>query len=230
MKTAILVDGGFYRKRAKHLWGDKTPQARADELVRYCGLHLKDAKDEKRSLYRVFYYDCPPLSGNIYDPVSKKSMALEKSPTFQWTNNFFAALLAKRKLAVRKGVLLTSGRGYTLSVEATKKVLSGKLAVKDITSRDLTPMFQQKGVDIKIGIDILHLAYKKLVDQIILVTGDSDFVPAAKIARVEGVDVILDAMGQRVTDSLAEHVDGLYSHWRDKRMTEMGIDLQKATK
>ncbi len=76
------------------------------------------------------------------------------------------------------------------------------------------PNFQQKGVDIKIGIDIIHLAYKKLVDQIVLITGDSDFVPAAKVARTEGIDVILDSMGSKVTDKLAEHVDGMNSFWR----------------
>lgn len=219
MKTAILVDGGFYRKRAKRIWGDKTAEDRADELVRYCGLHLKDGgKDSVRSLYRIFYYDCPPLSGNVYDPISKKSISMEKTSTFKWTNDFFAALVSRRKVALRKGVLLSSGRGYTLNVESTKRLLAGTLSVNEITSRDLTPMFQQKGVDIKIGIDILHLAYKKLVDQIILITGDSDFVPAAKIARIEGVDVVLDTMGQKVNDLLVEHVDGLFSHWRDTRV------------
>lgn len=218
-RTAILVDGGFYRKRAKKLWGEKAPKDRALELVRYCGLHIKDGREERRELYRIFYYDCPPLSGNIFDPLTQKTQAMEKTPTYQWTNDFFRELVSMRKLAVRKGELLSSGRGYTLTVEATKKLLSRQLNVEDITNRDLTPMFQQKGVDIKIGIDILHLAYKGLVDQIILISGDSDFVPAAKIARVEGIDVVLDAMGQRVADSLAEHVDGLYSHWRDSRMT-----------
>ena len=33
---------------------------------------------------------------------------------------------------------------------------------------------RQKGVDLKIGIDIASLAYKKLVDQIVLISGDSD--------------------------------------------------------
>ena len=36
VKTAILVDGGFYRVRAKALAGNKTPKERADELERYC--------------------------------------------------------------------------------------------------------------------------------------------------------------------------------------------------
>ena len=35
MKTAILVDGGFYRRRAFVAYGDKTPSERADELYAY---------------------------------------------------------------------------------------------------------------------------------------------------------------------------------------------------
>ena len=42
MKVAVLVDGGFYRKRAFKIKGDLTPQARADELYQYCIRHLKD--------------------------------------------------------------------------------------------------------------------------------------------------------------------------------------------
>lgn len=34
-KTAILVDGTFYRRRAYYLFGNKTPEDRADELVAY---------------------------------------------------------------------------------------------------------------------------------------------------------------------------------------------------
>ena len=41
MKTAILVDGGFYRKRANHLWGQKSPEKRAAELYAYCNEHIR---------------------------------------------------------------------------------------------------------------------------------------------------------------------------------------------
>lgn len=35
----------------------------------------------------------------------------------------------------------------------------------------------------KIGLDIATFSYKRLVDQIVLISGDNDFVPAAKLAR-----------------------------------------------
>jgi len=70
---------------------------------------------------------------------------------------------------------------------------------------------RQKGVDMRIGLDIASMTLKRQVDTIILVTGDSDFVPAAKLARREGVEFLLDAPWQRVSDELTEHVDGLIS-------------------
>lgn len=56
MKTAILVDGGFYRKRATYLWGKKEPEKRAAELYAYCSAHLKHEQryNDDRGLYRIF--------------------------------------------------------------------------------------------------------------------------------------------------------------------------------
>lgn len=67
----------------------------------------------------------------------------------------------------------------------------------------------QKGVDMKIGLDIASLAYKKQVDQIVLISGDSDFVSAAKLARREGIDFVLDPLGAPIKEDLFEHIDGL---------------------
>jgi len=41
-KIAILVDGGFYRKRANVLAGKKEAEERADELFEYCLSHLRE--------------------------------------------------------------------------------------------------------------------------------------------------------------------------------------------
>lgn len=70
---------------------------------------------------------------------------------------------------------------------------------------------RQKGVDMRIGIDISSLTLKKQADTIVLVSGDSDFVPAAKLARREGMEFILDPLWQNVNDDLFEHIDGLQS-------------------
>lgn len=79
---------------------------------------------------------------------------------------------------------------------------------KSVGSQDIVPRVRQKGVDMRIGLDIASLALKRLVSTIVLVTGDSDFVPAMKLARREGLRVILDPLGSsRIRRELKVHAD-----------------------
>ncbi len=215
MKTAILVDGGFYKKRASHLWGKKTPAKRAQELIAYCNEHLKkEQRYNNTSLYRIFYYDCPPLSKTVYHPLLKRGIDFQHSETYSWTNEFFKELTHCRKVALRLGVLADSFAHFDLNPSKIKDLCAGTITVDDLSESDFSPSFQQKGVDMKIGLDIASLAYKKQVEQIILIAGDSDFVPAAKLARREGIDFILDPMWATIKDDLFEHIDGLNSQWK----------------
>ena len=65
----------------------------------------------------------------------------------------------------------------------------------------------------KLGLDVASLAYKRLVDRIVLIAGDSDFVPAAKLARREGLDFVLDPLLAAIDPDLKEHIDGLKTFW-----------------
>lgn len=86
---------------------------------------------------------------------------------------------------------------------------NGTLDFNSLKEKDFCLEIDQKGVDMKIGLDIASLAYKKQVDQIVLISGDSDFVSAAKLARREGIDFILDPLGAPIKPDLFEHIDGL---------------------
>jgi len=92
-----------------------------------------------------------------------------------------------------------------------KELLHRTKAISDLTENDVRYDLRQKGVDMRMGLDIASIAYKRLANKIILVTGDADFVPAAKLARREGIDVVLDPMWQPVSRDLFEHTDGLHS-------------------
>jgi len=215
IRTAILVDGGFYRKRAVSIWGVKSPKDRAWELVKYCSLHLKESYDnDKHHLYRILYYDCPPITKQVYHPLLKKTIDFSKTSIFSWTNEFFDQLKTKRKVALRFGTLSENWINYSLNNEATKQIFNGTKQLSDITENDFNLSVRQKGVDMKIGIDITSIALKKMADQIVLIAGDSDFVPVAKLARREGLDFILDPLWATITPSLFEHIDGLRSFKR----------------
>ena len=119
MKTAILVDGGFYRRRAQKVFGDKNATDRADELETYCKKHLK-THGQNSELYRIFYYDCPPSSKRIYHPYLKSQIDLGWSDLFVWTNDFLDSLKKKRKFAVRLGKLAEEQAHYTIRPEVVK--------------------------------------------------------------------------------------------------------------
>ena len=51
MKTAILVDGGYYRKKAFAALGDKTAKERAHELYSYCKRHLTEKKNNTEKFH-----------------------------------------------------------------------------------------------------------------------------------------------------------------------------------
>ena len=92
-------------------------------------------------------------------------------------------------------------RGYKL-----KKIPVTGIA--NLTDADFRPDFEQKGVDMRIGLDIAAYSALKNIDRIALVTADTDCVPAMKLARKSGVQVVLIALPGGTTPSeLAEHAD-----------------------
>lgn len=211
-RTAILVDGGFFLKRYRSITKTRNPNAEktAKDLYEICLKHLSQANKEKYDLYRIFYYDCLPYGKKQHNPVTGKAIDFSKTDQFKFQCSFFEELKKKRKIALRLGVLEDRKR-WIIKPDVTKDLLNGKLEVKDLTEKDIQFDFKQKMVDMKIGLDIASITLKRQVDQIILISGDSDFVPAAKLARREGIDFLLDPMWNPIKPHLFEHIDGLVS-------------------
>jgi uncharacterized LabA/DUF88 family protein len=115
-----------------------------------------------------------------------------------------------RKVALRLGQI-SDVRHWAIKAEAMQDIVKGKRMHDTLGPDDVQLDVKQKGVDMRIGVDVASRAYKKLVDRIVLVAGDADFVPAAKLARREGIDFVLDSMHAHINDALYEHIDGLVS-------------------
>lgn len=172
--------------------------------------HLTQAKGEVYDLYRIFYYDCLPYGKKQHNPVDGKAIDFSKTQQHKFQCDFFNELKKKRKVALRLGVLEDRKR-WIIKPDKTKSLLAKEISIDDLEEGDVVFDLSQKMVDIKIGLDIASITLKKLVDQIILISGDSDFVPAAKLARTEGVDFLLDPMWNPIKPHLFEHIDGLVS-------------------
>jgi len=219
--TAILIDGAYFIKRFRTIEPHNAynPDRVADCVHRWAVAHLsmapaagnKPVKAQgRRDLYRIFFYDCPPLAKKLHNPVTGRAVDFARSDEAVFRMALHQRLLSKRKLALRLGQL-SSDAPWTLKPRVIAALLAGKMTLDALTESDVIPAVRQKGVDMRIGVDVASLAFKKQVDQIVLMAGDADFVPAAKLARREGIDFVLDPMWRSIPQGLHEHIDGLRS-------------------
>ena len=223
-KTAILIDGGYYRVRSIDLWEKKSAKDRANELYQYCMLHIT-APSEPRELYRIFYYDCPPMTRTIRHPLTGNDIDYATMAGTKWSTDFYRYLSEKPRTALRMGELAESTASFILRDNVLSELIAGTKAVDALSEDDFRIDVKQKGVDMRVGLDVASLAHEHYVDQIILIAGDSDFLPAIKMARKHGLDFILDPMKQRPKHTMVEHVDSLETY-TDKMYasSEDGID------
>ena len=190
-KVAILIDGGFF-------WQKFISKAKRDPNAHDVLIAVQDAMkkviaktngDTKDVLFRVFYYDCDPYAGIIDNHMHNGKIDCSKSRTYANKTKFLANLCQLDKFALRKGELSFAGWK------------------QDMHSKKWKPDFNQKGVDMKVGIDMASMAIKHVVDKMVLIAGDSDFVAPIKFVRREGVQVYLYRMANKVKPSLLEHCD-----------------------
>ncbi|MGI2295122.1 NYN domain-containing protein [Paenibacillus sp. GXUN7292] len=100
-------------------------------------------------------------------------------------------------------------------------VRRGKLAYRGIDDNGKS-IFEQKRVDVALATDLVMHSTKRLITHAILITGDSDFIPAVEIAQSEGVHVkLFYADSKRPHDELMDSVDSL------KLITQEMIDRIK---
>lgn len=194
-----------------------------------------------RHVYRIFYYDAVPYNGQAHHPLQNRQIDFSKSDLALFRTQLFDLLRRQRSVALRLGSVVRDGdwsltgpqsrktlatKRWIEKLDLSKVAANGVLAMTEpqrleaerlqklwsgIEDHQVRLGLRQKGVDMRIGLDIASITLKKQAQTIILVSGDGDFVSAAKLARREGMQFILDPLWQSVNDDLFEHIDGLQS-------------------
>jgi uncharacterized LabA/DUF88 family protein len=222
MPTAILVDGAFFLRRHNLTYGHTDAAQTAKTLHTMCLNHLNDKQGNRvRDLYRIFVYDCHPLTRKAQHPLSGDTVDFSETSAARFRREFHNELKTQRKVVLRIGHL--DAGGWSLRPDAARELFAGDLHSEDLHDDDIHYPVRQKGVEMRIGLDVGTLTYKRQADQIVLITGQTDFAPAAKLARREGIDFILDPMWHPIPAALNEHIDGLRSVCpRPERQMEAG--------
>ncbi len=208
-KIAILIDGGWFCKALGKILKLPNGWPTPDQLYKNA-LAVKKADEE---IFRIFYYDCEPFGHKVKNPIDKSEIDYGVSAANKARNHFFFELGQKDLIALRRGDL--KARGWQLKNEYKKTLMDGNPAAA-LKANDIYLRFEQKGVDMRIGIDVATLSLKKLVDRIILFSGDQDMIPAMKLARREGVQVFLLSVSNsspwKLKHTIVEYSDGVRHH------------------
>jgi uncharacterized LabA/DUF88 family protein len=183
-RIIVLIDGGFLRVKVKHAGKAYNPG-----FIEKFAHNCKIAPEE---IFRVLYYDCAPFVGDVKLPVSGHTKQ------FAGSDKWMDELASKDLFAVRRGVL--KFRGYK---PKQTPVNPGQLSDSDFQAD-----FEQKGVDMRIGLDIAAYSANRAIDKICLVSNDTDCVPALKYGRRSGLQiVIVELPNSKVAPELVMHSD-----------------------
>ena len=66
---------------------------------------------------------------------------------------------------------------------------------------------QEKGVDVGIAVDIVFDSLSGLVDEVILVSSDTDLLPAIRVAKALGVKVTYIGFSDKMTRAIIARAD-----------------------
>jgi len=198
-RYAILLDGGFVTKRLRARTGVHPAPA---SVLAECGRIRAHPRLVWGELLRIYYYDAPPATGNAVHPLTGKVVHLEESEIHARRSKFLDAIELCPDVSLRLGEVAI--RGWRVKRGALDRIARSS---RELREADVEVHLEQKGVDLRLGLDIARLALRQLVDTLVVVTGDSDMIPAFKFARREGLRVLLDHLGAPVKRDLVAHAD-----------------------
>ena len=203
LSYAMLLDGGFLRRKLGSAESPATARSIASfatsiQLLRcLSGMHL----------HRIYYYDARPLDGVATVPLGGGQRNFGSSDLAMQNRSIQSELPREPFFALRIGEL--SHDGWHLKA----RIQSRPGPTVQISAADFQPTIRQKGVDMRIGLDIASLTLKHHADIIVLVTADSDFIPAMKFARREGAQLFLVTLGHGIREGMREHADLVIDAW-----------------
>lgn len=202
-KVIFIVDGEFMRKQ---IINKKTFYFNGQSIRDHCLKHLKIGDE----LIRIMYYDSFPFTGKGENPISGP-IDFATTPMVAKKQKFLQSLRNTPNIQLRLGRSAMQSTAWYLEPQKLGELLACELKPEDIKASDLYPDIRQKGVDVMVGLDVASIAYKHLADRIVFVANDGDYIPAVKMAREEGLQVVLDPLWTRANDELRENVDYIYN-------------------
>jgi uncharacterized LabA/DUF88 family protein len=198
--TALLLDGGFVRKKLQQL-NQRFPMA--EDIVGLCKKTIMSKRPLRdASISKIYFYDASPIQGTVRNPLDGRAVNLSSAREAVRNQSLLQALKREPNFAVRLGFF--SVKGWRLRGSA-----SAGRTTRGVAARDFVPDIIRNGGDMQVGLDIAWLSMNRIVDSVVVVTGRSAFAPAMRFAQRHGIRVYLEALGDPVERALHVHADAI---------------------
>ena len=151
---------------------------------------------ENEEFYRIYIYTAEHLS------ISQINSHLNAALRDKFGRFLAANVEYERKIEVANNFLKNIVKEDYIALRVGKMMLNG-------LKPNGYPILAQKQVDMLLGLDISHIAHMSLADNILIFSKDTDMIPAMKVARINGLTVIIAnfAESNHISDGLIKHTD-----------------------
>lgn len=165
-KAIVLIDGENFQK--------KVEEVLIAESVKFSSANLLDIK-------------LKDLISNVFKPYGKISIS---------EINYYSAKLSVYKFTQKKSLQLIADQRHlktSLETQDINFIIAGNVRAqeeKDNNGKVKKYTFKEKGVDVRIAVDMVSMACDKKYETIILCSSDSDIQPAVAEAKKRGSKVV----------------------------------------
>jgi len=163
-KTVVFIDGENFRHKL-------------DEVVAYKGKHLRDYDQHSVDVRKLITSALP------YKYIQEWRYYASRLREYK---EFPDTLKQSQKLIEKQRLFKTYLEQSGVSV-----IMAGNVRPHEIwKNRKRSIIFQEKGVDVRLAVDMLSYAYNKKMQRAILCSSDSDLQPVVHELRAMGIQVV----------------------------------------
>ncbi len=163
-KAILLIDGENFLHKVKEVLINENLRSETAHISNIQLSHLINKIFQLFSDIQIIEIRYYAAKLKVYEPQRKKSEEL---------------ILMQRRLK------------HNLEKQGIKFIVAGNVrAQENIIGKKKSVTFKEKGVDVRIAVDMVTLACDKQVDTIILCSSDSDLQPAVKESKSRGINII----------------------------------------
>ena len=165
-KSVVLIDGENFLKKIEEICKLESPNTSQADIV---NININ----------------------KLINNVLRKKIVLKQSSI-----NYYSAKLKVYNETKKKSLQLIANQRHlknSLEKQGINFIIAGNVRMQSISMPQKAKKkysFKEKGIDVRIAVDMVSIACNKEFDTIILCSSDSDLQPAVKEARRRGVKVV----------------------------------------